>query len=150
MLKLVRFGVVGVASTVAYALLYLLLRQVMDAFVANTLALLVTAVANTAANRRLTFGVSGRDGVVGDHAVGLLAFGIGFALTNGALAVLHATTDAGHLAELVTLTVANLVATVLRFAALQVRIGSRPAGRPDGSAGRVRQHAGQVVDRRAA
>lgn len=123
--KLVRFGVVGVASTVAYALLYLLFRQVLDAFVANTLALLLTAVANTAANRRLTFGVSGRDGVVGDHAVGLLAFGVGLALTNGSLAALHAFTDAGHGAELIVLTAANLVATLLRFVALQLRIGSR-------------------------
>ena len=42
------------------------------------------------------------------------------------------------------LTVANLVATLLRFAALQLRIGSRPSGPGAG------EHAAQVVDRSAA
>jgi Glycosyl transferase family 2 len=50
--QLARFIVVGVASTVTYVLLYLLL--------ANALSLLITAVANTAANRRVTFGIRGR------------------------------------------------------------------------------------------
>ena len=47
------FAAIGVASTVAYLLLFLLLRSVMPAQAANALSLLVTAVANTAANRRL-------------------------------------------------------------------------------------------------
>src|SRR4051812_43578094 len=75
--QLLRFAGVGAASTAAYALLYLLLRPLLGPFTANTLALLLTAIANTAANRRLTFGVSGRSGVLGDHAVGLLAFAAG-------------------------------------------------------------------------
>ncbi len=58
--QVVRFGAVGVLSTAAYALLYLLFSAVMTGFVANFLALLVTAIANTAANRRFTFGVRGR------------------------------------------------------------------------------------------
>ena len=55
--QLARFSVVGVVSTVAYVVLYVVLRGAMPALAANALALLVTAVANTAANRRLTFGV---------------------------------------------------------------------------------------------
>ena len=50
--QLVSFGLIGVASTLAYAALYLVLREVMPAQAANALSLLVTAVANTAANRR--------------------------------------------------------------------------------------------------
>ena len=46
------------ASTLAYLLLYLLLRTGLGAQPANLLALLLTAVGNTAANRRLTFGVT--------------------------------------------------------------------------------------------
>jgi putative flippase GtrA len=130
--ELVTFGFVGVASTLAYAVLYLALRQVMDAFVANALALLLTAVANTAANRRLTFGVRGGSGVVGDHVVGLLAFGLGLALTTGSLALLRAVWDAGHGTELVVLTVANAMASLLRFGALRLRIGSRLADRLEG------------------
>jgi putative flippase GtrA len=121
--QLVRFGAVGVASTAAYALLYLLLRPLIGPFVANALALLLTAVANTAANRRLTFGVRGSSGVVGDHAVGLLAFAAGLALTSGALAGLHLVSDPSRGTELVVLMTANALATLLRFVALRVRIG---------------------------
>ena len=52
-LQIASFAVVGIASTIAYVLLYLLLRGVMLAQAANAASLLVTAVANTAANRRL-------------------------------------------------------------------------------------------------
>src|SRR5581483_10143711 len=48
-LQLVRFVVIGVASTVAYLLLYVMLRGLMSAQAANLLSLLATAVANTAA-----------------------------------------------------------------------------------------------------
>src|SRR5205823_4978063 len=51
----IRFAGIGVASTLAYLLLFMLLRQGMGAQLANLVALLVTAVANTAANRRVTF-----------------------------------------------------------------------------------------------
>src|SRR6201991_2682499 len=58
--QLVRFAMVGAISTLAYVVLYALLRGAVGPFAANLVALVVTAVANTAANRRLTFGV--RDG----------------------------------------------------------------------------------------
>ena len=48
-------------APLAYLLLFLLLRGLAGAQGANLVALLVTAVANTAANRRFTFGVRGRD-----------------------------------------------------------------------------------------
>jgi putative flippase GtrA len=129
--QLVRFGCVGVASTAAYALLYLVLHPMLGAFAANALALLITAIANTAVNRRLTFGVRGSSGAIGDHAVGLLAFGAGLALTTGALAGLHAFSDPSRAAELVVLTLANALATLLRFAVLRFRMHS-PAD-PEGA-----------------
>jgi glycosyltransferase involved in cell wall biosynthesis len=60
--RLLRFCAIGVLSTAAYALLYLVLRQGMPAQVANVLALLITAIGNTALNRRITFGVTGVQG----------------------------------------------------------------------------------------
>ena len=120
--RLIRFAGVGVISTLAYSLIYLLLRTGLNSFVANTAALLITAIANTAANRRLTFGVRGNQGLAGDHAVGLLAFAVGLALTNGALAVVHWAEVEAHWVEVAVLTVANAVATVLRFIALQLRM----------------------------
>jgi putative flippase GtrA len=119
---LFRFAAIGVASTVAYGVLYLVLRPVIGPFGANFGALLITAVLNTAANRRLTFGVRGGDGLVGDHAVGLFAFGAGLALTTGSLALLHAVGDPSRVVELVALTLANALATLLRFVALRLRI----------------------------
>jgi putative flippase GtrA len=111
-LQVVSFAVVGIASTIAYILLYLLLRGVMSAQAANVLSLLVTAVANTAVNRRLTFGISGRRHAARHQVKGLIAFGIGLALTSGALAVLHSPSRALEVSVLVA---ANLVATVIRF-----------------------------------
>jgi putative flippase GtrA len=111
--QIARFIVIGAASTVAYLVLFLLLRVVMPAQAANVVSLLVTAVANTAANRRLTFGISGRPGSARHQFKGLIAFGIGLALTSGALGALGPA--AGRLAEISVLIAANLVATVLRF-----------------------------------
>ena len=114
--QLVRFAVVGVLSTVAHLALYVLLRDVVGAQVANLVALLVTAVANTAANRRLTFGVRGRGGVVRAHLQGLVVLGLGLGLTSGSLAVVHAVLPGpSRTAEVVVLLVANAAATVLRF-----------------------------------
>ena len=119
--QVVRFAIVGVLSTAAYALLYLLLSGVLGGQVANFAALLLTAVANTWANRRFTFGVRGRPGMVRHQFQGLVVFGISWALTGGSLAVLHATAPgASSRVELIVLTVANLVATLLRFVLLRL------------------------------
>jgi putative flippase GtrA len=114
--QIARFAAIGVASTIAYVVLFLLLRVFMSAQAANVISLLVTAVANTAANRRLTFGISGRSKAARHQVKGLIAFGVGLALTSGALAALHAGSDhPGRVAEVSVLIAANLVATVIRF-----------------------------------
>ncbi|WP_419702865.1 glycosyltransferase [Promicromonospora sp. NFX87] len=118
--QLVRFGVVGIASTVAYVLLYLLLAGITGAQAANFTALVLTAIANTAANRRVTFGVRGPDRLGTHHGQGLVVFGLAWALTAGSLWALHtATPDAGRGVELAVLVAANLVATLLRFVLLR-------------------------------
>ncbi|WP_430501636.1 glycosyltransferase [Micromonospora trifolii] len=124
--QLVRFAAVGVASTLAYLLLFVATRGILGAQPANLLALLVTAVANTAANRRLTFGISGRRHAARHHAQGLLAFALGLALTSGALAVLHVVSAVpARPVELAVLVAANLAATVLRFVLLRLGMHHR-------------------------
>jgi putative flippase GtrA len=118
--QLARFAAIGVVSTLAYLLLFLLLRNVMTAQGANVVALLLTAIGNTAANRRLTFGVVGRPGVARHQAQGLAVFALGLALTSGSLAMLHAiVAEPTRWVELSVLVVANLVATLLRFLLLR-------------------------------
>ena len=100
----------------AYVLLYLLLRGVLPAQAANALSLLLTAMVNTAVNRRVTFGIRGRANAARHQVRGLIAFAIGLALTSGALAALHASAPrAGRTAELTVLVAANLTATLVRF-----------------------------------
>ncbi|WP_328385554.1 glycosyltransferase family 2 protein [Streptomyces sp. NBC_00400] len=114
--QLVGFCVVGGLSTLLYLGLYSVFRLGVGPQAANAVALLLSALANTAANRRLTFGVRGRDRAVRHQAQGLVVFAIGLALTSGSLAALAAAGgEASHGTELAVLVAANLAATVLRF-----------------------------------
>jgi putative flippase GtrA len=116
----VRFAAVGVASTATYLLLYVLLRALMPAVAANALALLVTALGNTAANRRFTFDVTGADGAVRHHLHGLALFGAGLALSSAALTLLRLAEPApARGLEVAVLVLANLVTTALRFVAMR-------------------------------
>ncbi len=128
--QLARFLAVGVASTVAYVLLYLCLRTALPAQPANAVSLLATAVLNTAVNRRFTFGIRGRPDLARHQAQGLLAFGAGLALTSAALAALHAAApQPARAAEVAVLVGANLAATAVRFLVYRhwVFRGHRPA-----------------------
>ncbi|HZA10553.1 bifunctional glycosyltransferase family 2/GtrA family protein [Mycobacterium sp.] len=125
--QMVRFGIVGVASTLAYALLYLVLHPALGAQAANLTALLLTAIGNTAANRAFTFGIRGRRNVARHQMHGLLVFAFGLALTSGSLFLLHRLVpDVDKVIELSVLVVANLVATLIRFVALR-RVFGLPA-----------------------
>ncbi len=118
--QIVRFGVIGIASTLAYVAIYLLLRGSLGAQTANAIALVVTAVANTAANRRVTFGVRGRSGWLRHQLQGLGVFAVALALTSGSLVALHLVTDTPPRAvEVAVLVVANAAATLIRFLLLR-------------------------------
>jgi putative flippase GtrA len=126
--QLMRFAAIGIASTLAYLVLYALTRDAFGAFGANLFALVVTAIGNTAANRRLTFGVRGRDRAATHQFQGLVVFGLGLALTTGALAALNAIAPGAHQAvEMMVLVAANLLATVLRFVAFRAWIFRSPS-----------------------
>lgn len=114
------FAAIGVVSTLAYVALYALMRPFVAPALANAVALVATAIANTAANRRLTFAVRGRAGMARDHAAGLLAFGVALAITSAALAALNVVAPgAPRGVEVVVLVAANAAATLARFALLR-------------------------------
>ncbi len=118
--QLARFCVVGVASTLVYAVLYLMLHALVGAQVSNFLALGISAVFNTAVNRWFSFGVRGSENAVKHQAFGLGIFAFGWAVTAGSLLMLHSWAPGAskHL-ELLVLLVANLVATAIRFVGLR-------------------------------
>jgi glycosyltransferase involved in cell wall biosynthesis len=115
----VRFLGIGVASTLLYALLFLALAGALGSVLASAVALALTAGANTAANRRLTFGIRGRERLARQHLAGFIVFLIALGLTNGALGVLRGLDPrAPRLLETAVLVLASLGATVTRYVAL--------------------------------
>lgn len=129
--QVVRFGLVGAASTLAFALLYMVLQDPFGAQQANFLSLLLTAVGNTAANRRFTFGISGPNKLFTQQFQGLIVFLLAWGITASSLWALHSVNpDATASKELLTLTAANVFATLMRFVLLRIwvfRIRSRDA-----------------------
>jgi glycosyltransferase involved in cell wall biosynthesis len=121
--QLWRFLLIGAFSTLAYAALYWVLRGFWGVPLANAAALVLTGLANTAANRRLTFGVRGTQGLVRDHLGGLTAMAVALVTTGCAILGLHTLApSAGRATELAVLTVANVIATITRFVLLRALI----------------------------
>ncbi len=117
---LFRFYLVGGASAAAYLVLFVAFRTVMSSQIANVLALLLSALANTAVNRRYTFGIRGNAGIIRHDAQGLVVFALGLAVTSGSLGALHRwVPDPSRVVEVTVLVSANLVATVMRFLGLR-------------------------------
>jgi putative flippase GtrA len=127
LLQIVRFAVIGVFSTLAFALLFVLMRPTIGAQPANALSLFLTAIANTQLNRRFTFKVKGPRHLATHQFQGLIVFGLALALTSGTLALLHVVVDSpSHHLELVVLTIANAAATLLRFLLFRRWVFRRP------------------------
>lgn len=119
MRQVIRFAAIGIASTIAYLLLFIWLSPLIGAQPANFVALLSTALANTAANRRFTFGVTGSSRLVKHHGQGILVFALALVMTSGSLAIYHSLGIDNAALELSVLVVANLLATLFRFVALK-------------------------------
>jgi putative flippase GtrA len=117
--QLISFAAIGVLSTAATLLLYALFRSAMDPLVANLIALVITTMINTEANRRFTFlGVRGSSSRV--HLQGIIVFGLYYAFTSAALLALHAAVaEPTRWLELGVLLGASVVGTAGRFVLLR-------------------------------
>jgi putative flippase GtrA len=115
------FASIGVASTVLHLGLFAVLRSFVGTpQLANAVALLTATVVNTAANRRLTFGVTGRKGAVRQQVQGLIVFAVTLGFSSAALALLHGVSShPGRWAETAVVAVATLAATLVKYLAMR-------------------------------
>ena len=89
------------------------------------------AVGNTQANRRYTFGVRGREGLLRQHAAGALIYTLALALTEGALRVVNVLSPhAPHLVEAIILVAASGAATLTRYVVLRGWVFARRPAHP--------------------
>ncbi|HEV3366600.1 MAG TPA: glycosyltransferase [Acidimicrobiales bacterium] len=130
--ELFRFAGVGALSTLAYVGLFAALEPALGTFAANTLAIGLCSLGNTAAHRGLAG--TARHGLDRRHRWGTAAalLGISLALTTGALAVTRAAGLTALLPQLFAVTVANIGGAAIRFGILrtwvfQPAFGTLPA-----------------------
>lgn len=116
--QVLSFGAIGVLSTVVTGVLYALLRGWLPPLVANLVALTVSTLWNTEANRRFTFtGASPSKHV---HLQGLVVFALYYAVTSGALLGLqHWDHDPARWLEVLVLIASSVLGTALRFVLLR-------------------------------
>ncbi|WP_433307524.1 glycosyltransferase [Actinoplanes sp. CA-030573] len=123
--QLARFAGIGLASTLTYLALFAWLAELMHPLLANAVALLVTAIGNTALNRRITFGMRGRAAAARQHLEGLVLFAAGLLLTSGIITVLNVVDpQLSRVAELAFASLANAAVTISRFLAMRVWVFS--------------------------
>lgn len=113
------FGLIGLASTAATAVLYALLRSWSPPLVANLIALVGVTLLNTEANRRLTFAGAGAS-PQRVHLQSLVVFALYYALTSGALLALQTmVAQPSRWLEVAVLLAASVIGTAGRFVLLR-------------------------------
>ncbi|HEY1828245.1 MAG TPA: dolichyl-phosphate beta-glucosyltransferase [Acidimicrobiales bacterium] len=124
--QLLRFAGVGVVSTLGYLFLFIAWRPLAGALGANALAMAICTVFNSAVHRELARGRHGQQRRGRDAAivVGLLAASL--TLTTAALLLTDLASPTSLLLEMAAVTVANAVASVIRFSVLRAWV-FRPA-----------------------
>ncbi|MEA2828849.1 MAG: hypothetical protein QOG43_3288 [Actinomycetota bacterium] len=117
--QVVRFAGIGAVSTVAFALLFLVLARPLGPVAADVVALGTCALGNLAANRRVTFARRGRPGRTRHYRAGLAVAALPLCLTVSTLLLLTANGVASLAVQLVAVTLVNAVATAGRFLLLR-------------------------------
>jgi putative flippase GtrA len=123
---LVGFAFVGIISTIACLVLFLLLRDPLGTIWANLVAFTLTSVVNIWANRRYTFGHRGRSDRGQQYVGAAVVWAVGAALSTGALALVLAA-DGSLAAEVLALLGVWTVMAVVRFTLLRSWVFRRRA-----------------------
>lgn len=119
--RIARFMAIGWATTGLNWALFLIVRTALSATWATLIALVVSTLINTAAQRRYTF-ESAHDAKTArrDHIMSISVFGGAWLLSIWAIALLHSfVPDASSVAELVVAQLCTLCGSGVRFALLQ-------------------------------
>ena len=126
--QLLRFGGVGVVSTLGYLFLFVAWRPLLGAFAANAVAMALATLFNTAVHRELSHNADGlaRRGRMAIVAGGLYVVSLAFTTT--ALLIAQRVAAGSLFWELVAISVANALAAVFRFSVLRAWI-FRPSAR---------------------
>ncbi len=111
-----RFLAVGVLNTVLFLGIYLTFRIVASATIANALSTILTTVAGTRLNGKMTFGITGHIRL-SHHVKSFAVTGLGIAITSGAITTIAV--GQGELSELTVLVLASMVAGAVRFVLLR-------------------------------
>ena len=117
--QLARFAGIGATTSALFALLFVVLAAPVGPVAADTLALAVCGVANTVANRRVTFSRRGRPGRRRQYAAAMTVASVSVVMTVAALLTLGALGVTSVAAELVVLSSVNAVAAIARFMVLR-------------------------------
>jgi putative flippase GtrA len=126
--QLVVFAGVGGFFNVVYGAMYIALREVLDAQVANAVALIGSTILGTFGHRRVTFGVRGNANTVPHQVLGLVLLGFSLLVTAGSLQLLDVSVARpSRFQELLVLAAANLGVGLVRFAAFRTAMVPRPA-----------------------
>ena len=121
--QLLKFAVVGAASTVTHLGLFAALHQVVSAQPANLTALVLATIGNTAVNRRWTFGVRGATRRGRQHLQALVVFALGWALSASALwALPHVWQDPSTVVSTIAVGASMALSTLVRFVLMRVWI----------------------------
>jgi putative flippase GtrA len=118
--QVARFAVIGAGSTVVHLGILAMLTAPLGAQVANLVGLVVSTVANTAANRTWTFQVRGTERMARQHLQALVVFAVTWLTSSAALGLLAVLwPSASTLTTVAVVAAANLVSTVVRFTAMR-------------------------------
>jgi putative flippase GtrA len=124
--QLLRFAGVGAISTLGYLFLFVAWRPLAGTFGANTLALAICTLFNTAVHKELAASMQGKAHGRRFAAVAIGLFVLSLTLTTLALMVARLIDPTSLVLDLIAVTIANAAAAVLRFSVLRAWV-FRPA-----------------------
>ncbi len=116
---LARYTSVGIVSTIAYLVLFFILRNTLGMFAANVVAAAATSIGNTLAHVLFTFRTKQAGQARRAVTVGALSFAVGIGLTSTALAAAFLMGSTSPTAEALAIVGGIVAASCVRFVLLR-------------------------------